>query len=206
MGFRDHHYPGLLQTFGLREQTRTHLFAHVPPVPASPLLRQTLEVNRPLAAAVDTELARAGWLIAPVLADLWNRYGGAVGVYSGTQFDADPDSGLIGYSDFLIGRGPQRREVSAPVVVVGESKTHTPHDGLGQCVAGMVGAQRFNLRNHSDIDVVYGCATTGTSWKFLRLEGRDLLVDLDEYLILEIDQILGILTHMIGPVPQPAAA
>jgi hypothetical protein len=206
MAFGDFTYPEVFDRLGLTERPVVNLFGHVPPVPATDLLRKSLAANAPLASVVDTELSRASWLIGPVLADLWGRYAGQVGVYAGTSFPADPDAGLNGYSDFLIGRAPQRRAVTAPVVVIGESKTHSTLDGIGQCIAGMVGAQRFNLRAGRPVEIVYGCATTGSIWRFLRLTGTLVEHDLTEYQLADVDHILGILVHMVGPLPHPAAA
>jgi hypothetical protein len=71
----------------------------------------------------------------------------------------------------------------------------------------MVGVQRFNQRNNTPVDPIYGCVTTGTVWKFLRLSGALLSFDMNEYLLIQADNLLGILTHIVGPPPaQPAAA
>ena len=71
----------------------------------------------------------------------------------------------------------------------------------------MVAAQRFNQNTKSDIETVYGLVTTGTSWKFHRLIDTALAIDTREYLISEVDQILGILLHVVGlnPIPIPPA-
>jgi hypothetical protein len=71
----------------------------------------------------------------------------------------------------------------------------------------MVGAQRFNRRAGLDIDPIFGCVTTGSVWKLLRLAGSTLTIDLHEYTLSQADRILGILTHIVGPPPAaPAAA
>ena len=65
--------------------------------------------------------------------------------------------------------------------------------GLGQCAAEMVVAYRFN-RQHSQADFpIYGAISTGTNWRFLRLEGQHIFIDRTEYFVPQIDQILGIL-------------
>jgi hypothetical protein len=206
MAFSDFEYPDLLQTFGLTERTLLSLFPGVPPAPVPPELATVLRKNSRLALSINTEKARAEWLIAPILGEFWGRYAGTVNLLSGVIFAADPDAGLTGYCDFLIGRGPQRQPVSAPVVVVFEAKNENIYDAFGQCIAGMVGAQRFNRRHSTGIETVYGCSTTGDNWKFLQLTGTALSIDLTEYLLSDVDKILGILTHMVGPVPEPAAA
>ena len=38
-----------------------------------------------------------------------------------------------------------------------------------------------------------------------QLEGTRLAIDLTEYQLAEVDRILGIILHMVGPIPQPAA-
>ena len=92
------------------------------------------------------------------------------------------------------------------MLLVFEAKRDCIPDGLGQCIAALVGAQRYNQRHNAPIDPIYGGVTTGTNWKFLRLSGTTLTLDLTEYTLAQIDRILGILVHMVGPIPQPAAA
>jgi transketolase C-terminal domain/subunit len=49
--------------------------------------------------------------------------------------------------------------------------------GLGQCVAEMVAAQSYNQLKNRNIPTIYGCATSGTLWQFLKLEGSDVTID-----------------------------
>ena len=72
---------------------------------------------------------------------------------------------------------------------------------MGQCVAAMVGADRYNRREGAPHDPIYGCVTTGTAWRFLRLSGAVLTHGLREYGIGEPDRLLGILIHIAGPPP-----
>jgi hypothetical protein len=53
---------------------------------------------------------------------------------------------------------------------------------------------------------VYGVITTGTNWRFLQLAGSVVTLDLTEYPVAQAGRLLGILTHIAGPVPEPAAA
>jgi hypothetical protein len=206
MAFSDFHYPELLNTFGLTSEPAVGLFAAIPPSPPSPELQNRLDVGAPLAAMLNTEKARSEGMISPVLVDFWWRYRGRIGLYSGNDFDADSSAGLSGYCDFLISRVPQQPFVTPPVVVVVEAKRENINEGLGQCIAAMVGAQRFGRKSSNASEPVYGCVTTGTAWKFLQLDGSKVRIDLTEYTLSQVDRILGILVHMIGPIPQPAAA
>ena len=206
MAFSDFAYPDVVTTFGLTERGIPKLFDSIPEVASSQLLRQYLAAYQPLATTAHSEAARSMWLASPVLGDLWTRYQGEISLIPGVDFNADPSAGLNGRCDFVICRGPQRSMIGFPVLLIFEAKRDSIPDGLGQCIAGMVGAQRHNRRNKNPIDPLYGCVTTGTNWKFLRLSGTNLTQDLTEYNLSQVDRILGIMIHMIGPVPQPAAA
>ncbi|MFO0825241.1 MAG: hypothetical protein U0792_19330 [Gemmataceae bacterium] len=207
MAFGDFKYPAVVGSLGLTERTLPNLFADVPLVQPSALLLNCLGINIPLATGAHSESARITWLVGPVLSDLWARYDGRLSVNPGVEFEADPAAKLTGYCDFIVSRGPQRPVIGPPVLLIFEAKRDSIPDGLGQCIAGMVGAQRYNQRNNTPVDPVYGCVTTGSLWKFLRLSGTVLTNDLTEHALTQADRLLGILTHIVGPPPaQPAAA
>ena len=207
MTFADFTDPEVFRQFGLTRVDSTNLFADVPSVPPTTTLQDTLSVNLGLGTGAHTEFSRAVWLVGPVLADFWRRYAGRITLIGGAEFDADPDAGLTGVVDFLVSLAPHSTWVVGPVVlVIFEAKRDSIPDGLGQCVAGMVGADRFNRRAGTPRDAIYGCVTTGSRWKFLRLSGDVLTVDLTEYPLEEADRLLGILTHVVGPAPRATAA
>jgi hypothetical protein len=83
-------------------------------------------------------------------------------------------------------------------VAVVEAKKDSIPDGLGQCAAAMVAVQRFNQKTNQATEAVYGCVTTGSLLRFLRLTGKRLDIDLDEYQIAQADRILGVLLHCCG--------
>lgn len=205
MAFSDFPYPDVVAQFGLTEDS-ADLFAGVPVRAAGPALLAFLGTNLTLANLINTEKARSELLVAPVLSELWRQAGGRINLFSGAEFPADPDARLTGFVDFLIGRGPQLPRVSAPVVVVFEAKRDNIAEGYGQCIAAMVGAQRFNRRAGTGVETIYGGITTGINWKFLRLGGTALTFDLTEYTVQQTDRLLGILAHMVGLPPAPATA
>jgi hypothetical protein len=206
MAFGDFTYPEVLHDLGLKEDNALNMFQGVPDVPASSTLREVLKQNLPQATVGSTETGRASLLVTPVISELWGRYGGRIGTYYGIEFNADPDAGLNGYCDFLISRAPQQPRVVAPVVVVVEAKRDNLENGYGQCIAGMLGSLRFNRREGNAIETTYGASTTGSTWRFLRLRDTTVTFDLAEYTISQVDRLLGILTHIVGPVPGAAAA
>jgi hypothetical protein len=61
-------------------------------------------------------------------------------------------------------------------VVVEAKKRNTFHEGLAQTVAYMVGVQQDRRKLRRIVDTVYGMLADGTSWQFLRLDGKRLLI------------------------------
>jgi hypothetical protein len=61
----------------------------------------------------------------------------------------------------------------------------------------MVAAQIFNEREGNEISVIYGTVTSGTNWKFLKLEGQVIEIDLNEYYLSDVNKILGILASAV---------
>jgi hypothetical protein len=182
------------------------LHANVPPTPLDPALQTMLTRQIRLALAINTDKARSEWLIAPLLGELWRLCEGKISVYSGVPLEVDAETGLVGRCDFVIGRPPQLHYVTAPLMIIVEAKNEDIAGGLGQCAAAMVGAKRFNERQKTGIETIHGCVSDGTNWKFLRLAGTTLTIDLTEYLISQADQILGILLHLVGQSPEAFAA
>lgn len=206
MAFSDFQFPGVVSHFGLTWEPTPNLFADAAPVPPGPEFTAWFRLGSPLATTINNEKARSEWLIAPVLGEFWRRYAGQISLFSGVEFPADPPAGLTGYCDFLICRSPQRPDIVSPIVFVVEAKREDINAGLGQCIAGMVGAERFNRARGTPSDPVFGCITTGSVWKFLRLSHATLTFDLNEYTVSQVDMLLGILTAIVGPVPNRSAA
>ncbi len=65
-----------------------------------------------------------------------------ISVFSGFEFNVDPEEGLNGICDFLIARSPSQPLLQAPVLAIVEAKRENILDGIGQCVAAMIGVQR----------------------------------------------------------------
>ncbi len=95
-------------------------FQGIPPVEISDFLRQTLDFNIPLALAINSEKARSEFIIAPILAEVKRNVG--CGLFSGTEFNVDPDRGLTGYVDFLVSRDPEQLYIKAPAIAVIEAQ------------------------------------------------------------------------------------
>ena len=110
----------------------------------------------------------------------------------------DVDRGLNGYVDLLIGQTDCQLYLEAPIVVLVEAKKEDLKSGLGQCVAEMVAAQQFNLESKASVTTVCGTVTSGTVWIFLKLDEKTVTIDLMEYSVNPIEQLLGFLVWMVG--------
>ena len=187
----------LIQQFGIRVMSEVTVFAGAVPLSPSLRLQETLNETMALALAVSTEKARSELIVSPVLVEAWRQFAGQVSLFSGVDFTVEPEIGLGGVCDFLFSLSPLQLVVQAPVVAVVEAKNDNLKSGLGQCIAELLAAQRFNARRGLELPFLYGVVTTGSLWKFLQLSGTEVVVDETEYNIGELSTILGILVFMV---------
>ena len=184
-----------LASFKLTLVNTPNLFAAIPRVEPSNLLAEFLNRYELLATNIGTEKAKSELIIAPILLDIYSRYSGKISYFSGNTLTVDVEQGLNGECDFILSASPNQIEISTPIVTVVEAKDDNIKNGLGQCTAQLVGAQRFNNRQGIALPV-YGAVTTGTNWKFLRLSESVLEIDLSDYFVPpQLNQILGILDY-----------
>ena len=206
MSYSDFRLPDVLDKFSLVTREVVGLFADRPPVQPSALLVEILRFSVPLGVAIGNEKARSEFIVAPVLGELKRLQSTVIGLFSGVDLTVDPGAGLAGVCDFLVSLTPEQLFVKAPVVTLVEAKKEDMLTGMGQCAAEMVGARLFNERAGNPIDPVYGVVTTGTAWRFMSLSGSTLAIDMNEYSISEVEQILGILVSMTTAPAAPARA
>ena len=188
----------VLQTFHLKKADIQGLFSASEPMKPSAHLTTTLERNVPLATAINTEKAKSEMIIAQVLIELREQLERRISLFSGVDFNVDSESDLTGVCDFLISLSPWQQFVEAPVITLVEAKNDNLRSGLGQCVAEMVAAQRFNAQKGNDIPYVYGATTSGIDWLFLKLEEETLHMDMEIYQLAQCEKILGILASMVA--------
>ena len=102
---------------------------------------------------------------------------------------------------FMISQSPEQLALEAPVLVVVEAKKDDLKQGMGQCLSEMVAAQRFNAMHKRAISQVYGTVTTGTVWRFLRLQEDVVTVDLTDYPVPPIETVLSMLVWIAQRSP-----
>ncbi len=159
------------------------------------------------AIAVGTEQSRREALTHNLLLEVREQTQRQVAVFSGKEFNVDPSAGLNGYCDYLISLSSIQSVIMAPVAIITEAKKGDLDLGVGQCVAGMVAAQQYNQNHGKPLSAVYGSVTSGTLWKFVKLHQQQLTIDLMEYPVPPVHQVLGMLmtiVHAVSSLPYPS--
>lgn len=196
MAYSDFSFERAIADFQLQKEYSV-IFTSPDPIPPSDWLLETLKRGRSFAIPGGSEKARSEFIVAPILTEAQHHCGETITIYSGRNLDVEKEKGLAGECDFLLGRGMGSLTLQAPLLTVVEAKRNDIDIGLGQCVAQMVGVQRFNQNHSVSIDSVFGCVTTGEIWQFLRLSGSILTIDSDRFYIKSVDEILGCLAQCI---------
>ena len=187
----------LRQDYQLAITDKSGLFGGIPPVPVSDLLRQILARNRETALRSGSEKARSEYFIAPILTEVYEQAQDRATLFSGIEFNMDKKRGLAGFCDYLFTLSPHTPYILAPIVSIVEAKKEDINAGIPQCLAELVAAQMFNAAQGQSIATLYGVVTSGTEWKFLRLEGTDATVDSDIYFLADVEKIVGIVLSML---------
>lgn len=187
----------LVKIFDLTIRENSELFASIPEVEGSEYLITTLQETVDLAVAINTEKARSEMIIAPVLLELRRKLKHQISLFSGVDFTVDFSQGLNGICDFIISKNPEQLFIRQPIITIVEAKNENLNSGFGQCIAEAIAAQIFNQQEGNEISVIYGVVTIGTIWRFLKLVGKTVEIDLSEYYIKDINKILGILYYAI---------
>ena len=192
MSFRDFTFPEVQTAFGLQVRDE-RLFQNLPPFAVRQEFLSFLKDGWDLASAISTEKAKSEFIIAPILLELKRATGNRFRLFSGVEWDVDRERGLNGFCDFLLTRGASQHFIAAPFLAVVEAKNDLIPSGLGQCIAAMYAAAVANEKANLPAIPIHGIVTTGTNWKFLRLQGSTLLLDTEEYSVDDIPKLMAVL-------------
>jgi len=193
MSYSDFSIEALKRDFDLTLVEDKPIFPVAPTAEVPESLSRLLERYVPLALNINTEKARSEFIIAPVLAEFKFLHRDKISLFSGVEFNVDEQRGLKGRCDYIISKNPEQLVISAPICVLVEAKNENITGGIPQCLAEMIAAREFNQAKGNLIPAVFGAVTTGSLWRFLKLADGEAFVDIAEYPIQNLDQILGIL-------------
>jgi hypothetical protein len=198
MSYGDFTVGKVKQTFGIETIEGKTFFPVIVAVMPSSTLLEILDETLPLAVASPSENAKSELLISPILVEVRKYLQRQVSLFSGQDFPVDASLGLVGICDFLISRSTEQLEVESPVTVLVKAKKADINSGMGQCMAEMEAARRFNEQAGEIARPIYGCVTSGLLWRFLKLDGNQMSVDLKDYSLDPLGDLLGKLVWMCG--------
>lgn len=182
--------------FDIQKIEESNLFPNITPVKLGEPLLSLLLRYIPLAEAIGTEKAKSEFIIAPILAEIRELAHHKISLFSGVEFNVDEAKGLTGRCDYIISRSSLQFSLTAPVLVIVEAKNDNINEGLGQCMAAMIAACTYNHREGNEIKTIYGCVTTGSVWRFIKLEDQSIFIDNRLYFIESSEILIGILTNI----------
>jgi hypothetical protein len=178
------------------------LFPDLRPAPVPGWLADALaRGSQGVQLSLISEKARSEFVVAPVLLAAREVSGGRFAIYSGQRLDVDPERGLIGECDFILTASEPVLPLQAPIATVVEAKKNDIEAGLGQCIAQMVAADRFNQSAGRSGTPIFGCVTTGEAWQFLRLAGPEALLDRRRFYIDNLGLILAAIRSLVEACP-----
>ncbi|MDM8522138.1 hypothetical protein QUF80_02100 [Desulfococcaceae bacterium HSG8] len=135
-------------------------------------------------------------LIYPLLREIWMRHP-RLQIWSHVSIQADEE--LTGVPDYLIaGKSPQGLgEIEIPMLSVIEAKKENFLEGWGQCLAGMVAAQKLNA-GLTSAPTIYGIVTTGKTWEFAQLTDSEVKIHPFGLSLRQTDVLLGVLDYVFA--------
>ncbi|RCJ40015.1 hypothetical protein A6769_05535 [Nostoc punctiforme NIES-2108] len=197
MSYSDFSLSKVKRDFNLTTVENGRFLPEIQSIEPSLYLKEALSEGLPLATATGSEKARSELIISPILVEVRKILDRKVSFFSGEDFTVASELGLNGVCDFLISRSPEQIFIEAPAIVIIEAKKGDLKPGLGQCSAEMIAAQKFNEINNIPIKTIYGSVSSGTAWRFLKLEEQTLSIDLNDYTVPPVEILLGMLVWMV---------
>ncbi|MDM8559161.1 hypothetical protein [Candidatus Parabeggiatoa sp. HSG14] len=185
------------EQFGIIITQHHSLFADTEKLQPSQYLKETLRRNISLALNINTEKARSEFIIAPLLLEVREQLQNNISLFSGIEFNVEAEKELNGFCDYILSLSPNQAILRMPVVCVVEAKNEQIKSGYAQCIAEMIAAKQFNDKKSKPLKSILGVVTTGSNWKFMTLQNNNILIDFEEYLIGDVDKILGIFKTFI---------
>ena len=186
--------------FGISVSSSGSLFKNTTNLEQSELLVNILEENVSLALNINTEKARSELIIMPVLVEVRKLLERKVSLFSGLEFNVDEKVGLNGYCDFIFSNSPNQIFLEFPIICIVEAKNENLKSAYAQCVAEMIASEIYNQKHSHQVTYILGVVTTGSNWRFLKLENNVAYIDFDEYLISAVPKILGIFIEQMNSI------
>ncbi len=145
------------------------------PVQPSAWLVETLMIAEEM--PLTNEKSKSERIVSPILIEVARKYKGQITMFSGEELSVAPQDDLSGECDFFFGLHAAKPYLEAPIMTLVEAKDEDLEWGVAQCAAQIYAAYLYNKNEEKEISVLYGCATTGDDWQFIRFENGIFYID-----------------------------
>jgi type I site-specific restriction endonuclease len=142
------------------------------------------------------EKAKSEFFITPVMTAFYQQNAEKFQYFSGYTFDVDKENALRGRCDYLLSKSPSAF-IDTPVFAIFEAKDDNLENWYGQCGAEMYASQLYNEQNNNPLPFIFGAVTNGLNWQFMKLEGRQILIDTEYYSLQNLPTLLGVLQGIL---------
>ncbi len=186
----------VIKKFGLSAK-REMLFTNIIPFAPSEWLKTTLAKAKYI--PLSTEKAKSERIVSPILVEIAELHQNLVTLFSGEELEINADEDLSGACDFLFVLSPQKPYLENPIIAISAQKFMS--ESTAQCAAQLYGAKLFNEMEGKNIPVLYGCATDGVEWIFIRFENN--MFHIDNKIYTDLKEILGVWHHIISLYIEP---
>jgi len=160
---------------------------NIEPIPPSEWL--TISLDRAYASPPTNEKSKSERLVSPILLEVLEQYRDKITFFSGEEVNINIVDDLAGPCDFFFALTPPSLLLEAPIISIAEAKDEDLDWGIAQCSAQIYAAHLFNQQEGKNIPILYGCATTGSEWLFLKFENNTFYIDKKPQT--DLPQILG---------------
>ena len=162
----------------------TRLFDNVKVVQPSVWLTESLVMSELM--PVTNKKTKSERIVSPILLEAVKLYLDKITLFSGEDIDNEATESC----DFFFALHPPKPFFDAPIFSLAQVNDEYMEYSIGQCVAQMQGVRLYNKAEKKEIPVVYGCATDGVEWQFLKLV--DTVLHIDKKTYTDVKEILGV--------------
>jgi hypothetical protein len=182
----------VIKKFNLDMQL-VRLFDEVEKVEPSAWLTETLNLAK--IAPLTNEKSKSERVVSPILLEVAKQYRYKISLFSGEDINVKSEDDLSGPCDFFFSLQPPKLYIEAPIISLAESKDEDMEWGIAQCAAQIYGAKLYNDMEGKDIPIIYGCATDGIEWRFMKFENNIFYID--DITLTDLPMILGTWHHIL---------
>lgn len=176
----------VIKRFNL-DMLMVNLFGNISPVQPSNWLLETLSIAE--STPLTNEKSKSERVVSPILLEVVRKYVNEISLFSGEEINVRPEDDLAGPCDFFFALQAPKLYIEAPIISLAEAKDEDMEWGIAQCAAQMYGAKLYNEVEGKNIPIIYGCATDGIEWRFMKLEHGIFMID--NKVITHLPDILG---------------